>query len=532
MAVAVADRRGLRPRVRRPAPSRGKLLAGRASRRRWSPGRSSGAACCWPPSRRSVSCSSLPRADRLPRQHVAPAAGRSTPCARSGAPPRAVGEQARVQTAPAPPVIRSSSPRSRRSGRRCSRATPSRSARAARCSRSSRRRRSSSSSTPSSKTTSGRCTGSLFLVAALAVLFADSLRRMQGWGPVWNGPGRSDRLVPGAGRNARVVVAAVLAVAVVDAVPRPRVRRPGPDRPLDVGGEGAVTVSALVSMAAQLNAGEPQRRVRGPDGRPLVLADDRARPVRRRDLDAEGELHHRGRRRDPAPRGRPVAGADESTQIVHVRDGPDLPVAPDHVPTDVAHDPGRGVVGSGERDREDRRAARSGRQLHGPSRFVAPAPRSSDSVDVGRTRPALHPPPGGHAARRSATLALDGPPTPRTLREGHGDPGPPDVRRTSSIRRTWRTARTSARSWSSSGYQEGFCQQFATAMAVLLRSIGIPARVAVGFTAGDPIADGYRVQTDDYHAWVEVPFAGVRVAPVRAHARGRTNPIARRTTTR
>ena len=35
------------------------------------------------------------------------------------------------------------------------------------------------------------------------VLFADSLRRVQGWGPVWSGPGRRARLLPAAGRGAR-----------------------------------------------------------------------------------------------------------------------------------------------------------------------------------------------------------------------------------------------------------------------------------------------------------------------------------------
>ena len=47
-------------------------------------------------------------------------------------------------------------------------------------------------------------------------------------------------------------------------------------------------------------------------------------------------------------------------------------------------------------------------------------------------------------------------------------------------------------------------------MAVLLRTLGIPARVAVGFTPGEPLPDGggWRVTTDEYHAWVEVPFQG------------------------
>ncbi|MGH2630542.1 MAG: hypothetical protein ACRDHI_08285, partial [Actinomycetota bacterium] len=36
--------------------------------------------------------------------------------------------------------------------------------------------------------------GVLFLVAATAMLFADGMRRVQGWGPVWTGPGRGARL--------------------------------------------------------------------------------------------------------------------------------------------------------------------------------------------------------------------------------------------------------------------------------------------------------------------------------------------------
>ena len=58
--------------------------------------------------------------------------------------------------------------------------------------------------------------------------------------------------------------------------------------------------------------------------------------------------------------------------------------------------------------------------------------------------------------------------------------------------------------------KKGFCQQFAASMAVMLRSIGIPARVAVGFTAGtfDDATDNLRVTTENAHAWVEVLFPG------------------------
>jgi hypothetical protein len=54
----------------------------------------------------------------------------------------------------------------------------------------------------------------------------------------------------------------------------------------------------------------------------------------------------------------------------------------------------------------------------------------------------------------------------------------------------------------------GYCQHYAGAMAVMLRMLGIPARVAVGFTSGT-FDDGRWVVTDhDAHAWVEVWFAG------------------------
>jgi hypothetical protein len=59
----------------------------------------------------------------------------------------------------------------------------------------------------------------------------------------------------------------------------------------------------------------------------------------------------------------------------------------------------------------------------------------------------------------------------------------------------------------------GFCQQFASLMAMMLRAIDIPARVAIGFTNGAKTVtsdghDAWVVRMRDYHAWVEVPFQG------------------------
>jgi len=53
----------------------------------------------------------------------------------------------------------------------------------------------------------------------------------------------------------------------------------------------------------------------------------------------------------------------------------------------------------------------------------------------------------------------------------------------------------------------GFCVQFAYAMTVLARLLGIPARFVVGYTSGTPIrGDTYEVMNTDAHAWTEVYF--------------------------
>jgi hypothetical protein len=59
--------------------------------------------------------------------------------------------------------------------------------------------------------------------------------------------------------------------------------------------------------------------------------------------------------------------------------------------------------------------------------------------------------------------------------------------------------------------KEGYCQHFAGAMALMLRMLGIPARVAAGFTSGsydDDNGPRWTVTDHDAHAWVEVWFDG------------------------
>jgi transglutaminase-like putative cysteine protease len=84
-------------------------------------------------------------------------------------------------------------------------------------------------------------------------------------------------------------------------------------------------------------------------------------------------------------------------------------------------------------------------------------------------------------------------------------PPPPDVERID---------------WFLFDYQVGFCNWYASAEVVMLRSLGIPARLAVGFARGDFIRElnnrgsieaeegYYEVRGEDAHAWPEVYFPG------------------------
>jgi transglutaminase-like putative cysteine protease len=59
--------------------------------------------------------------------------------------------------------------------------------------------------------------------------------------------------------------------------------------------------------------------------------------------------------------------------------------------------------------------------------------------------------------------------------------------------------------------KEGFCDYYASAMVVLARSAGIPARLAVGYATGtfDPEKGEYTVLQSDAHAWPELYFPGI-----------------------
>jgi hypothetical protein len=63
--------------------------------------------------------------------------------------------------------------------------------------------------------------------------------------------------------------------------------------------------------------------------------------------------------------------------------------------------------------------------------------------------------------------------------------------------------------------KEGICEQYVTALVVMARSLGIPARLTTGYGAGayNPITNYYEVRLSDAHSWAEVYFPGYGWVP-------------------
>ena len=74
----------------------------------------------------------------------------------------------------------------------------------------------------------------------------------------------------------------------------------------------------------------------------------------------------------------------------------------------------------------------------------------------------------------------------------------------------------------------GFCEQFASAYAILLREVGIPTRLAVGFSTGDhdALTGSFTVHARDAHAWIEVLFPGAGWIPFDASPGFDSSPTA------
>jgi transglutaminase-like putative cysteine protease len=143
----------------------------------------------------------------------------------------------------------------------------------------------------------------------------------------------------------------------------------------------------------------------------------------------------------------------------------------------------------------------------------------------------LPPPPGTHVAAAGATLSAEDrhrylqlPPVssgiPRLAREvaaGSADPYEAATRLTRFLSRSYRYSLSKTETAQAPldeflfRTRAGNCEYFSAALAVMLRTLGIPARVVGGFQRGDwnPYGRYFMVRLSDAHAWVEAHFDGL-----------------------
>ena len=208
---------------------------------------------------------------------------------------------------------------------------------------------------------------------------------------------------------------------------------------------------------------------------------------------AEPGVPRRQRRAGLHPVALPLPDRGRHHRLVHL-DG-----AGHHLHRGVGRQHGRRPAAAGGHRRRSRRTAPRAR----PSTTAQhdPLPAAPPSLPPGgRAGPSHHrrhrdprrsrPP---HLRQGRGHRGVDGRPHP--LHDRHPAAGPGGRR---------------GRPASSSGPALGYCEQISTATVVMLRSLGIPAREAVGYVPGsyNPITDLYDVQAKDAHAWVQVWFPG------------------------
>ena len=352
--------------------------------------------------------------------------------------------------------------------------------------------------------------GVVFLLAALAVLFADGLRRIQGWGPVWSPTGNRDRLLPAAGRNARRVGLTAVALAALAPVLVPGFgTRPVLDL-TSINSDGRIRVSPLVSLGSILNDSEDNRvelfRVQA--DRPSYW-----RMVALEDFSSGTTWEARPDDGIPLAPGDAVPGSttqgEPVTQVVKVTHDLGfawLVAAADPTAVSIDHDvawhpassslqmdgwpdEGEGYTVTSVRSNpsvKDLRAVRA--SLEGAALTQLP-----DNIPPLIAERALEWTAGATSDFDKVMAIVD-----------HLTSGEFDYRTDVAFRDDPQTLADMLTST-----KAGFCQQFASLMAVMLRELGIPARVALGFTQGTPVGDStWAVTTRNYHSWVEVPFEG------------------------
>ncbi len=350
-----------------------------------------------------------------------------------------------------------------------------------------------------------------FLLAALAVVFTDGLRRIRQWGPVWSGTYRDHTLRSAAGRGVRRVTLVALGAALLVPWLLPGFRA---DPLVDLTGGSGSGLDPFVSIHASLNRDEPVEQFR-------VTTDGSQSYWRAFALDrfdgstwSMSDPNLGGARTYPVPAnvlpGDVPSDAEAIQQEIQI-----IGYADNWVP--MAYPAETVIVPAGELQYEESlgiaRLAdplEAGATYQVTSRRVVPTPEQLDAVvfepasEYGDYTFVPDDVPGevGDIARE----VVEAEPNPyreilaiqehlRAQPFSYDPKVEPQAGATAIIEFLTQT-------------QTGFCQQFSTTMAVLVRELGYPARVAVGYKQGVDLGGTFVVDSHDAHTWVEVYFPG------------------------
>ena len=370
--------------------------------------------------------------------------------------------------------------------------------------------------------------GVAFLLGALALVFADSVRRTRSWGPVWSGRATQRAgLIGASSRGARRLGVAALVVAAFAPIAMPGFGSSGLIDVSSISRGDTVLVDPLVSVASELT------REASID----VLSVETDTPAYLRMLTLP-EFDGITWRRDGTDPGSPVSEElrspvretfDQRITVLNDLGFPWIPMAAEPVSVELGGDM-RWNAETGSIETDDPLDA--GTVYGTRSELVQPSPEALGTADAVAPGDAL----------RYLELPTDLPAeisaVAQTWKADAGAVADYDVvlaiqdrlKESPFIYDPTVELRDDADTLAEflTVTQAGFCQQFASAMAVMLRTLGIPARVAVGFTEGTEDEEGsgrYTISTDNLHSWVEVPFMGYGWLAFEPTP-GRDNPVA------
>lgn len=366
-----------------------------------------------------------------------------------------------------------------------------------------------------------------FLLASLGVLLASGLRRFRIWGPILSWPGsRTWRAATGGpGREARRLAVAVTAVAILLPGLLPGFKA---EPLLNLGsGSGRITINPIVDIRPSLNRDEEIELFRVRARRPAYWRLVSLERFNGR-LWTSGDLEAK------------------NGEIVQ-------PGGLQYTPGGVTFVPGSGTIGLANRDAQP---LEQEIEISGLARSWLPAAYqpvgiglTDGSARFDRARASIVPTdevPAGFRYRIVSQLVV---PTPDQLEGKARDIAQPRASGAETLLpanvppRVYELARSITKD-ADSPYQQmlalqrhlrsftydeqapagheindllffleeskrGYCEQFAAAMAVMVRALGYASRVAVGFLPGNVGEDGrFIVTTDQAHAWPEVYFKG------------------------